>query len=189
LKAERGPEAAVIDRKHTLTQVLTPEQIEDRVAELGKQLSRDLAGGLEPVLLGVLSGSVVFLSDLMRHLDIPVQVDFCRVASYGDSTESSGQVTMSLDCQLDLDGRTLVVVEDIVDTGLTLRWLAERLRRKGPREVKLCALIDKPERREVDLELDYVGFHVPRGFLVGYGLDYNQQYRHLPGVAELHFSG
>jgi hypoxanthine phosphoribosyltransferase len=179
----------VIAQEHSLQEVLSPEQIQARVAELGGQLSRELAGEREPVLLGVLYGSFVFLSDLMRHITIPVQVDFCRVASYGHSTESSGEVTMSLDCELDLSGRTLVVVEDIVDTGLTLRWLARRLGRKGPREVKLCALIDKPERREVELELDYVGFHVPRGFLVGYGLDYNQQYRHLPGVAELRFAG
>jgi|Deesub1362A_J573_1020465.scaffolds.fasta_scaffold02437_6 hypoxanthine phosphoribosyltransferase len=171
---------------HTIHPVLTPEQIQARVAELGEQLSRDFQGE-EPIFLGVLNGAFIFLSDLVRHMRLPVQVDFVRLASYGASTTSSGQIRITKDCELDLTGRCVLVVEDIVDTGLTLHWLAERLRARGPRQLKLCALIDKPERRQCDLHLDYVGFHIPRGFLVGYGLDYNEQYRYLPGIGELHF--
>ncbi len=169
---------------HTIEPVLTPEQIRDRVAELAAQLSRDFQGE-EPVFLGVLKGAFIFLSDLVRRMSLPVQVDFVRLASYGDSTASSGRIRLTKDCELDLRGRCVLVVEDIVDTGLTLSWLAQHLRARHPRQLKLCALIDKPERRRCELHLDYVGFHIPCGFLVGYGLDYNEQYRYLPGIGEL----
>ncbi len=173
-------------REYTIEPVLSPEQIQKRVAELASQLDQELKG-TEPILLGVLNGAFVFLSDLARNMSLPVQVDFCRLASYGDSTESSGRISMTKDCELEIADRTVVVVEDIVDTGLTLKWLVDRLRARGPKELKVCAFIDKPERREIQVELDYVAFTVPRGFLVGYGLDYNQQYRNLPGVGELKF--
>lgn len=176
----------MITQEHTIEPVLTPEQIQERVAALANQLDQELKGS-EPILLGVLNGAFVFMSDLVRKMSLPVQVDFCRVASYGASTESCGQITLSKDCELDLRGRVVLVVEDIVDTGLTVNWLLRHLRARGPNKLKLCSFIDKPERRETQVDLDYVGFTVPRGFLVGYGLDYNQQYRNLPGVGELKF--
>jgi hypoxanthine phosphoribosyltransferase len=167
----------------TKTLVLSPERIQARVKELAEQISAEL--GDEPVLLGVLKGAFVFLSDLARYMTVQAQVDFVRLASYGSSHVSSGTITMSKPPELDLRDRTVVVVEDIVDTGRTLSWLVDHLRGLGCRRIKLCAFIDKPERREVDLSIDYVGFHVPQGFLVGYGLDYNEGYRCLPGVFEL----
>lgn len=168
--------------------VLAPEVIQQRVEELARQISADLKGR-DLVMLGILKGAFVFLSDLARRMNIPLCVDFCRLASYGHSSESSGQIKMSKAPELDLKGRTVLVVEDIVDTGLTVQWLVKYLETLGPREVKVCAFIDKPERREVALSLDYVGFEVPRGFLVGYGLDYDEQYRGLPGVYELKMPG
>jgi hypoxanthine phosphoribosyltransferase len=176
----------MITQEHTIDPVLSPEQIQDRVAELASQLDEELRGG-EPILLGVLNGAFMFLSDLVRNMSIPVQIDFCRLASYGGSTESSGQINMHKDCELDVTGRVVVVVEDIVDTGLTVNWLVKHLRARKPAALKLCSFIDKPERRTEKVDMDYVGFTVPQGFLVGYGLDYNQQYRNLPGVGELKF--
>jgi hypoxanthine phosphoribosyltransferase len=176
----------MITQEHTIDPVLSPEDIQKRVAELASQLDEELRGG-EPVLLGVLNGAFMFISDLVRQMNSPVQVDFCRLVSYGASTESSGKIVMRKDCELDLNGRVVVVVEDIVDTGLTVNWLMKHLRARNPKALKLCSFIDKPERRETEVDLDYVGFTVPRGFLVGYGLDYNQQYRNLPGVGELKF--
>jgi hypoxanthine phosphoribosyltransferase len=176
----------MITQEHTIDPVLSPEEIQKRVAELAGQLDEELRGG-EPVLLGVLNGAFMFMSDLVRQMNLPVQVDFCRVASYGSGTQSSGKITMSKDCELDLSGRVVLVVEDIVDTGITVKWLMRHLRARNPKVLKLCSFIDKPERRETSVDLDYVGFTVPRGFLVGYGLDYNQQYRSLPGVGELKF--
>jgi hypoxanthine phosphoribosyltransferase len=176
----------MITQEHTIDPVLSPEEIQKRVAELASQLDEELRGG-EPVMLGVLNGAFMFMSDLVRQMSLPVQVDFCRLASYGSSTKTCGNITMSKDCELDLTGRVVLVVEDIVDTGLTLNWLLKHLRARNPKALKLCSFIDKPERRETEVDLDYVGFNVPRGFLVGYGLDYNQQYRNLPGVGELKF--
>ncbi len=176
----------MITQEHTIDPVLSPEQIQDRVAEIASQLDKELQGG-EPILLGVLNGAFMFLSDLVRHMSIPVQIDFCRLASYGASTESCGKIAMRKDCELDISNRVVVVVEDIVDTGLTLNWLIQHLRTRKPKALKLCSFIDKPERRTEKIDMDYVGFTVPRGFLVGYGLDYNQQYRNLPGVGELKF--
>lgn len=168
---------------HPKVLLISPEQIQARVRDLAAQISQDL--GDEPVLLGILKGAFVFLSDLARCMSVPTQVDFVRVASYGSSSTSSGRIVMSKPPELDLKGRTVVVVEDIVDTGLTLRWLLDYLAGLGPRQLKVCAFIDKQERREQDLKVDYVGFQVPQGFLVGYGLDYNEHYRCLPGVYEL----
>ena len=164
--------------------VITPEAIAARVAELAAELSRAMSD-TRPVLLGVLNGAFIFLSDLARSLDLPVEVDFVRVASYGASSMSSGEIRMTKDCEIDLSGRTVVVVEDIVDTGLTLRWLVDHLKQRGAQKVLTCALIDKAERRETAMDLDYVGFAVPKGFLVGYGLDYNEQHRCLPGIYEI----
>lgn len=163
--------------------VLSPQQIGERVRQLGQEISRDL--GDQPVLLGVLKGAFVFMSDLARAMTVPVQVDFLRVSSYGAGTVSSGRITLSKAPDLDLKGRAVVLVEDIVDTGRTVAWLKDHLALQEPSLVKVCAFIDKPERREVPLAIDYVGFNVPQGFLVGYGLDFNEDYRHLPGVYEI----
>ena len=173
-------------KTHSMKLIISPEEIQTRVAQLAAQISQEFQGQ-DLVLLGVLKGAFIFMSDLARHLEMPVEMDFVRLASYGSATESCGQITMTKDCEIDLAGRNVLVVEDIVDTGLTLKWLADKLRQRGAAQVKLCSLIDKSERREVELELDYVGFDIPRGFLVVYGLDFDEQYRYLPGVYELHF--
>jgi len=164
--------------------VLSPEDINRRVSELAAEISQDL-GARDLVLVGILKGAFIFLSDLARQMTCSCYLEFVRVASYGASTESSGNIELTKAPEMELAGHDVVVVEDIVDTGLTVRWLKDYLAELGCRRVRVCALIDKPERRKVDLELDYVGFRVPKGFLVGYGLDYNEQYRYLPGVYEI----
>ncbi|MFZ5584903.1 MAG: hypoxanthine phosphoribosyltransferase [Thermodesulfobacteriota bacterium] len=169
--------------EHPLVEILTAQAIQARVRELGAQISAEV--GDEPVLLGVLKGAFVFLGDLARAMTVPVQVDFVRLASYGADSYSSGTITMTKPPELNLKGRAVVVVEDIVDTGRTLRWLIDHLTDLGARSVKVCAFIDKPERREVPITIDYVGFHVPQGFLVGYGLDFDERYRQLAGVYEV----
>ena len=164
--------------------VFSPEVIQRRVQELAAQLAEDYAD-TEPVVLGVLKGCFIFMSDLVRRLDLPVEIDFVRLSSYGASDTSSGTVEMSTPPSLPLEGRPVLVVEDIVDTGLTLSWLREYLMSLGPNSVRFCVLVDKAERREVAFDADYVGFHVPGGFLVGYGLDYDERYRFLPGIYEI----
>lgn len=173
-----------MEQSSKLKMILSPEEIQARVAEMASEMAQSL-GGQELFLLGVLKGAFIFLSDLMRSLPVPAQVDFVRLASYGAGTESSGSITITKDCEADVTGKTVVVVEDIVDTGLTLTWLVDHLKSRGAAQVKLCTFIDKPERREVELNIDYVGFNIPKGFLVGYGLDFNERYRGLPGVYEI----
>jgi len=164
--------------------LLTAEQIAARVAELGREITRDYAG--QPVVvLGVLNGVVVFLADLLRHLDLPCQVDFVTLASYGDGTVSSGEISLVREPRLPLAGKRVLVVEDIVDTGRTLAWLVNWLREQRAAEVKVCCLLDKASRREVPVQLNYVGFEIPDAFVVGYGLDFAQAYRNLPYVAVL----
>lgn len=164
--------------------VFSPEQILDKVRELARTISDDY-GSSEPVLIGILNGVFMFFSDLVRNLTIPVKIDFVRVASYGSASESNGVVRLIKDVELAIEGRDVVVVEDIVDSGHTLAFLREHLRGKSCRSVRFCALIDKSERRERDIPIDYYGFHVKKGFLVGYGLDYNEQYRYLPAIYHL----
>ena len=152
--------------------------------ELGEEISRDYAG--RPLLLvGVLKGAVFFLSDLMRYIDIPVEVDFMAVASYGSATDSSGVVRILKDLDAAIEGRDVLIVEDIVDSGLTLQYLLRNLGSRNPRTLEVCALLTKPERRKVDLPTRYVGFEIPDRFVVGYGLDYAERYRNLPFVAAL----
>ena len=170
--------------KDPIKLVFSPEVIQQRVQELADQLAKDYAGS-EPVVLGVLKGCFIFMSDLVRRLNLPVEIDFVRLSSYGSSDTSSGKVEMSTPPSLPLKGRPVVVVEDIVDTGLTLAWLRDYLASLGPSSVRFCVLVDKAERREVDFNADYVGFHVPGGFLVGYGLDFDERYRFLPGIYEI----
>ncbi len=165
----------------TLHVLHSRDEIAERVRWLGKQISQDYQGKF-PLLVGILKGSFVFLADLIRHLDLPVQVDFVRLASYGDSMESCGKVKLTKDLELPVEGRDVLVVEDIVDTGRTLKELLEELARRGPGSLRSCCLLDKRHRREVPLDIDYVGFVVHEGFLVGYGLDWAESYRHLPDI-------
>jgi hypoxanthine phosphoribosyltransferase len=164
--------------------LVSAEELQRRVAELGEQISRDYAG--RPLLLvGVLKGAVFFLSDLMRYIDIPVEVDFMAVASYGSATDSSGVVRILKDLDAAIDGRDVLIVEDIVDSGLTLQYLMRNLGSRNPRSLEVCALLTKPDRRKVDLPTRYVGFEIADRFVVGYGLDYAERHRNLPFVAVL----
>lgn len=167
--------------------ILSQESIEQRVHELGKQISADYAGK-NLVMVGVLKGAFIFLADLTRSISIPHEIDFIRVASYGKSAASSGEITLSKDVEVDLIGKDVLIVEDIVDTGNTLAWLQELFARKHASSVRICSLIDKKERRESEVVVDYTGFELERGFLIGYGLDYAEQYRHLPAIYSLYFS-
>jgi hypoxanthine phosphoribosyltransferase len=170
--------------------LVSEEAIQAKVVELGRRISDDYraAEGSEattPLLLvGLLRGAIVFLSDLMRAIDIPVQLDFIGISSYGASTES-GAVRLVMDLETDIAGRHVVVVEDIVDTGKTLFYLVENLRARQPASLRICALLDKPDRRQVPIEVDYVGFEIPDKFVVGYGLDFAEGYRNLPFVGVL----
>jgi len=164
--------------------LLTPEQIRGRVAELGAQISGDYAER-EIVLVCVLRGAVVFLADLLRELRVPAAVDFMAISSYGMDTRSTGVVRILKDLDDSIESQHVLVVEDIVDTGLTLNYLLENLRHRNAASVRVCALLDKPARRRVPVPLDYIGFTVPDAFVVGYGLDYAQQYRGLPFIGIL----
>jgi hypoxanthine phosphoribosyltransferase len=156
----------------------------DRVAQLGAQISADYEGR-ELFLVGVLKGAVFFLADLMRHLDVPCAVDFMAVASYGSSTATSGVVRILKDLDDSIEGRDVLIVEDIIDSGLTLSYLLRTLQGRHPESLEVCALLTKPERRKVDLPIRYVGFDIPNEFAIGYGLDYGERYRNLPYVAAL----
>jgi hypoxanthine phosphoribosyltransferase len=160
------------------------EDLTRRVKELADQISIDYADK-DLLLIGVLKGAVFFVSDLMRHLDIPVEVDFMAVASYGSATRSSGVVRILKDLDAAIEGRDVLIVEDIVDSGLTLQYLLRNLAGRNPRSLEVCALLIKPERREVDLHTRYVGFEIPDRFAIGYGLDHAERYRNLPYVAAL----
>ncbi len=164
--------------------LLTEEQIQARVAELGIQLTADYAGR-EPVLISVLKGSIVFLADLVRGVELPLSIDIMEVSSYGAATESSGQVRILKDLSNPIEGRDVIVVEDIIDTGLTLNYLLRYLREKHPASLRICCLLDKPARRLTEIEIDYVGFTIPDRFVIGYGLDYGERYRNLPYVGVL----
>jgi hypoxanthine phosphoribosyltransferase len=160
------------------------DELEHRVRELAEEISRDYADK-ELLLIGVLKGAVFFLADLMRHLDIQCEVDFMAVSSYGASTDSSGVVRILKDLDAPIEGRDVLIVEDIVDSGLTLSYLFRMLRARGPASLEVCALLTKPARREIDLPIRYVGFEIPNRFAIGYGLDYAERYRNLPYVAVL----
>ena len=167
-----------------LIPVLTKDEIEKSVADLAKQISKDYQNR-EVVIVGVLKGAFIFLADLVRHLSIPVKVDFVRLASYGCNTETSGSICLTKELEIDISGRDVLVVEDIIDTGLSLEFLLEHLSSMHPSSLRICTLIDKRERRNSQIGIDYVGCIVNQGFLVGYGLDYAEQYRHLPAIYDL----
>jgi hypoxanthine phosphoribosyltransferase len=166
-------------------EILVPaEDLQRRVQQLADEISSDYAGK-DLVLVGVLKGAVFFLSDLMRHMDIPVEVDFMAVASYGSATKSSGVVRILKDLDAVIEGKDVLIVEDIVDSGLTLQYLLRNLAGRNPRSLEVCALLIKPERQKVELKTRYVGFEIPNRFAIGYGLDYAERYRNLPFVAAL----
>jgi hypoxanthine phosphoribosyltransferase len=164
--------------------LLTGEQVQARVAELGAQLAADYEGR-DPVLVSVLKGSIIFLADLVRAMPIPLSIDLMEVSSYGASTESSGQVRILKDLSTPIEGREVIVVEDIIDTGLTLNYLLRYLHDKGPASIRICCLLDKPARRLAPIEIDYRGFTIADRFVIGYGLDYGERYRNLPYIGVL----
>lgn len=164
--------------------VLTDEKIKERVRELGREISRDFRDR-ELLLIGVLNGAFIFMADLAREIDLPVQIDFIRVASYGSYSSPSATLSFTKDAELPLAGKHVLIVEDIIDTGRTLSHIKEHFTGQGAQSVSVCALIDKKERREAEVAADYVGFEVARGFLVGYGLDFAEKYRNLPQIYHL----
>jgi hypoxanthine phosphoribosyltransferase len=161
--------------------LLSHDAIQARVKEMGAEIARDYAGR-EPHLVGVLKGAFTFMTDLCRAIDLPLTLDFIAVSSYGPATKTTGEVRLVKDVDAGLDGRDLLVVEDIVDTGLTLNYLLKVLRARGPKSVRVATLLSKPARRLVETPVDYTGFTIPDSFVVGYGLDYNEKYRNLPDI-------
>ena len=164
--------------------LITKEELDKKVEELGRQISKDYEGK-ELIIIGVLKGGFIFLSDLARKITIPVDLDFMSVSSYGDSSKSSGVVRIIKDVDTNISGKHVLIVEDIIDTGLTLNHLVELLKTRGPLSVKICAALDKPSRRKVDVKIDYKGIEIPDEFVIGYGLDYAGKYRNLPEVCIL----
>jgi len=166
--------------------VLSRAQIQKRVKELADRISKD-HHDKEILVIGILKGSFIFLADLVRELAVPVQIDFVRLASYGSQTLSSGDIRITKDVELGVQGRHVLVVEDIVDSGLTIAYLLDHLKQRRPESIKVCAFIDKRERRKVQVQVDYAGHVVDQGFLVGYGLDMDEKYRNLPEIYHLKF--
>jgi hypoxanthine phosphoribosyltransferase len=164
--------------------LVQPDDLRRKVADLGRQISEDYEGR-DLLLVGVLKGAVFFLSDLMREITVPCEVDFMAVASYGSATDSSGVVRILKDLDASIEGRHVLIVEDIVDSGLTLQYLLRNLQGRGPASVEVCALLTKPDRRKIELEARYVGFEIPDRFAIGYGLDHGERFRNLPYVAAL----
>ncbi len=164
--------------------LFSEEQIRNRIRELGAEITRDY-GGKNPLLIGVLKGALFFLSDLMRAVDTRLSIEFMAISSYGSSTRTSGEVRIMKDLDVPIEGRDILVVEDIVDTGLTLSYLLANLKSRGAASVKLAALLDKFERREKEVPIDYLGFQIPDEFVVGYGLDFAERYRNLPFIGVL----
>jgi len=164
--------------------LLSEQQIQSRIKELGAEITRDYAGR-NPLLIGVLKGACFFMSDLLRSIDTRLGIEFMAISSYGSSTRTSGEVRILKDLDVPVEGRDLIVIEDIVDTGLTLSYLMANLKSRGAASVKLVALLDKHARREREVEIDYLGFKIPDHFVVGYGLDFAERYRNLPFIAVL----
>ncbi len=164
--------------------LVSAEDLQRRIVELGEEISRDYESR-DLIMVGVLKGAVLFIADLMRHLTVPCEIDFMAVSSYGSSTDSSGVVRILKDLDAPIEGRDVLIVEDIIDSGLTLHYLLRNLRARDPRSLEVCALLTKPERRRVDLPTRYVGFEIPNRFAIGYGLDHAQRYRNLDYVAAL----
>jgi hypoxanthine phosphoribosyltransferase len=171
--------------REDVAQILfSEEQIQEKVNEIGKQITEEYKDK-EVVLIGVLKGANVFMGDLMRQIDLPVTIDFMAVSSYGLSTESSGVVKILKDLDQSIEDKHIIIIEDIIDTGLTLHYLCDNLISRKPKSLKICTLLDKPERRKVELKVDYKGFDIPDEFIIGYGIDYAEKYRNLPFIAAL----
>ena len=164
--------------------LIDEERLQERIRELGRELSQDYAGR-ELLLVGVLKGAVFFMADLMRNLSVPCEIDFMAISSYGAATDSSGVVRILKDLDINIEGRHVLVVEDIIDSGLTLSYLLRNLESREPASLEICALLTKPDRREIDVPVKYVGFEIPNEFVVGYGLDYNEHYRNLRDISTL----
>lgn len=164
--------------------LVTEEQLQKKIAEMGKEISRDYKGK-DLMLIGVLKGAFIFMGDLTKNIDIPLTLDFMAVSSYGTSTQSSGVVRILKDLDYSIEGKDIVIIEDIIDTGLTLSYLSKNLKSRGANSVKICTLLDKPERRLVDVDIQYKGFDIPDEFVVGYGIDFAEGYRNLPYVCIL----
>ena len=184
------PGAAVRESVNPLTagvqEVLIDEPtLQARIAELGAEMTQDYAGR-DLILVGVLKGAIFFMADLMRQLDLPCEVDFMAISSYGAGVDSSGVVRILKDLDVSIEGRNVVIVEDIVDSGLTLSYLLRNLEARHPASLEVCALLTKPERRENEVHCRYIGFEIPNRFVIGYGLDFAERYRNLPYVAVLH---
>ena len=171
-------------RDDILKVLLSEEQLKEKCAEMGAQITKDYAGK-NLLLVTVLKGAVVYMADLMRCIDLPCAIDFMVVSSYGSGTKTTGVVKIVKDLDQDLSGKDILIVEDILDSGLTLSYLKEILEGRGPRSIQIAALLDKPTRRKVDLKADYIGFSVPDEFVIGYGLDYDEKYRNLPYIGIL----
>lgn len=164
--------------------ILDQQTIQDRIHELGQQITTDYQDK-ELVVVGVLKGAFIFMADLVRAIDLPIATDFIQVSSYGGSASSSGKISLVSSPSQSIENRHVLLVEDIIDTGLTMRWLAQHFSDQGSASVKICSLIDKGERREHDIAIDYAGFAIAQGFLIGYGLDYDEKYRNLPAIYHL----
>ena len=172
--------------ERAVTDVLIDQDaLQRRIAELGEEISADYTGR-DLLLVGVLKGAVFFMADLMRGLSIPCEIDFMAISSYGDSTDSSGVVRILKDLDINIEGRDVLVVEDIIDSGLTLSYLMRNLEAREPASLEICALLTKPDRREIEVPVKYVGFEIPNRFVIGYGLDFAERYRNLPYVGVLH---
>ena len=173
------------DLERGVEQVLIEEEaLQARIGELGEEVSADYAGR-DLLLLGVLKGAVFFMADLMRRLTVPCEIDFMAISSYGAATDSSGVVRILKDLEINIEGRDVLVVEDIIDSGLTLSYLVRTLEAREPASLEICALLTKPERRQIDVDVRYVGFEIPNRFVIGYGLDFAERYRNLPYVGVL----
>lgn len=175
--------------RYKIETMISRKKVEMRIKELANTIQKDYENMVEEdvLIVGLLKGSVIFLSDLIKELNFAVKIDFMSVSSYGGGTESSGVVKILKDLDFDVKGKKLLIIEDIIDTGLTLKYVKEFLAAKGAAEIKVCTLLDKPERRKADIQGDYVGFTIPDHFVVGYGLDYNQKYRNLPYIGKVVF--
>ena len=169
----------------TIKTLITADQLAARVAELGAQITADLQGSERPLFVCNLRGASVFFADLIRHVDLPLVIDFLGTSSYGASTKTSGEVRLQKDLTEPLFGRDVVIVEDIIDSGLTLKYIKTLFETRGAKSVRICSLLDKPSGRRTELVGDYIGFEIPGEFVVGYGLDYDERYRNLPDVCVL----
>lgn len=174
-------------QSYQLAPLISPEDLERRLDDMAAIINNDYEGK-SLLLIGILKGSFIFLADLARRLKVPVEIDFVRLASYGENTETSGTIQITKDIELPVEGRDVLLVEDIVDTGMTMTWYLDKLRSYSPASIKICALIDKYERRKANVPIDYVCISLEKGFVVGYGLDFSERHRNLPGIYEVQFT-